>query len=378
MQSRPPRGSLIAAGAVLVVPFAMIMAAAAALTVLVGITGSMGNFSDPGCGLQPPGSSTLVSPMTPGSYQLTSGFGGRTNPVSGGSEDHRGQDFGAPAGTPITAAGAGTVVEAGPAGGFGQWIVIDHQLDGRPVSTVYGHMWPADVGVSEGEQVRAGQHIARVGSNGQSTGPHLHFEVWEGGRLSGGRAVDPMPLLSEPGARSEPEPGPPVELVSSGAAPAVAQLMPSGPQGSQRTTKLDDEQLRNAATIVGVGKGMDMPPRAWVVAIATAMQESTLHNLDYGDRDSVGLFQQRTSQGWGTVSQIMDPRYSASKFYESFDEKIVARYPDWQTMPLTQLAQQVQRSGFPDAYAKWETVAANAVLAVHGVAPIEGTVPEAC
>jgi hypothetical protein len=373
----PPRrrSSFIAAG-VLVVPFALIMVAAAALTVLVGITGSMGNFGSPGCGLQPQGSSTLISPMAPGSYQLTSGFGGRSNPVSGGSENHRGQDFGAPAGTPITAAADGTVVAAGPAGGFGQWIVIDHRLDGRLVSSVYGHMWPADVGVSEGEQVRAGQHIARVGSNGQSTGPHLHFEVWEGGRLAGGRAVDPMPLLSEPAAQPEPEPAP-VELVAGGAAPTVAQLMPRAPQGSQRTTTLDDEQLRNAATLVGIGKGMDMPPRAWVVAIATALQESTLYNLDYGDRDSVGLFQQRTSQGWGTVSQIMDPRYSASKFYEAFDETIVARYPDWQTMPLTGLAQEVQRSAFPSAYAKWETVAVNAVLVVHGVAPIEGTIPEA-
>jgi murein DD-endopeptidase MepM/ murein hydrolase activator NlpD len=135
----------------------------------------------------PAGESMLVVPMAPGSFRLTSDFGERKNPVTGAAEGHRGQDFGAPADTPIYAAVAGTVVRAGPAGGFGQWIVIDHQVGGQPVSTVYGHMWPDGVGVSEGEQVRPGQPIGRVGSNGQSTGPHLHFEVWEGGRSRGGR-----------------------------------------------------------------------------------------------------------------------------------------------------------------------------------------------
>ena len=94
----------------------------------------------------------LVVPMAPGSFRLTSDFGERKNPVTGAAEGHRGQDFGAPADTPIYAAVAGTVVRAGPAGGFGQWIVIDHQVGGQPVSTVYGHMWADGVGVSEGEQ----------------------------------------------------------------------------------------------------------------------------------------------------------------------------------------------------------------------------------
>jgi len=108
--------------------------------------------------------------------------------VTGVAEGHRGQDFGAPAGTPIIYAAAGIVVRAGPAGGFGQWIVIDHQIGGQLVSTVYGHIWADGVGVSEGEPVRTGQPIGRVDSNGPSTGPHLHFEVWEGGRSRGGRA----------------------------------------------------------------------------------------------------------------------------------------------------------------------------------------------
>jgi len=169
---------------------------------------------------------------------MTSGFGDRTNPITGEAEGHRGRDFAAPAGTPIMAAAAGTVVAAGPAEGFGQWIVIDHQLDGRLVSTVYGHMWPAGVGVSAGETVQAGQPIARVGSNGQSTGPHLHFEVWEGGRFAGGRPVDPAPLLSEPDVAAWPQP---VSVAQVGALgpPSVAQLMPRPPAAPQRTNNAD-------------------------------------------------------------------------------------------------------------------------------------------
>jgi hypothetical protein len=153
--------------------------------------------ADLGVWAAPAGESTLVAPMTPGSFRLTSGFGGRRNPVTGAAEGHRGQDFGAPADTPIYAAAAGTVVRAGPAGGFGQWIVIDHQVGGQPVSTVYGHMWADGVGVSEGEQIRTGQPIGRVGSNGQSTGPRLHFEVWEGGRFAGGRAKAAPSILCQ-------------------------------------------------------------------------------------------------------------------------------------------------------------------------------------
>lgn len=366
MRPRARGTTTVAVGALLAIPFALLLAAAVSMTVLVGFDGGEQTTV---CGLQPAGDTTLVVPMAPGSFRLTSDFGERRNPLTGAAEGHRGQDLAAPSGTPIYAAATGIVVRAGPAGGFGQWIVIDHQVGGQLVSTVYGHMWPDGVGVSEGEQVQAGQPIGRVGSNGQSTGPHLHFEVWEGGRFSGGRAVDPMPMLSEPA----PQAPPPVaaQLASYGPAPMAASLMPRAPQGAQRETPLSAEQLHNAETIVGVGKGMGLPPRAWVIAIATAMQESTLLNLDYGDRDSVGLFQQRASQGWGSLAQIMDPTYSAAKFYEAFTEQVMATTPDWQLQPLTRLAQRVQKSGFPHAYAKWETDASNAVLAVHGVAPID-------
>ena len=377
MRGQGRGGALAVLAMLLVLPVTLLLAGAIGLAVLVGLPGRP---LSP-CGLQPPGASALVAPMTPGSFRLTSEFGSRTNPVTGGSEEHRGQDLAAPAGTPILAAAPGVVVAAGPAAGFGQWIVIDHQLDGQLVSTVYGHMWPADVGVSVGEQVQAGQPIARVGSNGQSTGPHLHFEVWQGGRLTGGEPVDPMPILSEPAATPPPAPAPAPILAqpaASGQAPSAAQLMSTRPSVEQRSMPLTDEQLRNAAIIVGVGKGMGMPPRAWVIAVATALQESALVNLDYGDRDSLGLFQQRPSQGWGTPEQIMDPRYSAAKFYAAFTEQVVVPNPGWERGSLTRLAQIVQRSGFPEAYAKWETMAVNAVLAVHGVGPIDGGLSLRC
>ena len=98
-----------------------------------------------------------------------------------------------------------------------------------------------------------------------------------------------------------------------------------------------------------------------MIAIATANQESSLYNLDYGDQDSLGLFQQRPSQGWGTPAEIMDPTYAATKFYEA-----LVKVPDWQTVPLTQAAQAVQESGYPDAYAQWQTDAEYLVSTVSG------------
>ena len=111
---------------------------------------------------------------------------------------------------------------------------------------------------------------------------------------------------------------------------------------------LDAVQMANAATISAVGIRRKMPERAVVVALATALQESKLENLDNGDRDSVGLFQQRPSQGWGSVEQIQDPRYAAEKFY-----KALKKVKGWKEMRVTDAAQKVQRSAYPNAYEKW-------------------------
>ncbi|MFJ3930407.1 hypothetical protein [Streptomyces sp. NPDC090029] len=113
--------------------------------------------------------------------------------------------------------------------------------------------------------------------------------------------------------------------------------------------RLTAEQADNAATIAAVGTTRGMPQRAVTIALATALQESALRNITYGDRDSLGLFQQRPSQGWGTPKQILDPVYSAGIFYDH-----LAEVPGYSRLPLTVAAQRVQRSGFPQAYAKHE------------------------
>ncbi len=137
--------------------------------------------------------------------------------------------------------------------------------------------------------------------------------------------------------------------------------------------QLSEEQRQNATTILGVVKQRGAPPRAGLVALATAMQESTLRNLNYGDRDSLGLFQQRPSQGWGSPSQVTDPVYATTIFLDR-----LLQVPGWETMPVTVAAQTVQRSGFPNAYAKWEPLAAELVAqigAVAAVAPNAGCAP---
>lgn len=130
------------------------------------------------------------------------------------------------------------------------------------------------------------------------------------------------------------------------------------------TSYLTWEQSGNAAIIVGESIRRGLHPRAATIALVTAYQESDLRNLDYGDRDSIGLFQQRPSQGWGTVEQIMDPWYSAGKFYEH-----LVQVPDWETGVINDVAQAVQRSGFPDAYAQHEAKGRAWASALTGHSP---------
>ncbi|WP_179892443.1 hypothetical protein [Streptomyces sp. rh34] len=137
-----------------------------------------------------------------------------------------------------------------------------------------------------------------------------------------------------------------------------------GDGGTSHTYEMSLAQAVNAATISAVGTTRGMPERAVTIALATALQESTLRNIDYGDRDSLGLFQQRPSQGWGTPAQLMDPVYSAGEFYEH-----LAEVPGYSRLPLTVAAQRVQRSGFPQAYAKHEPDAALLAAALTGRRP---------
>ena len=149
---------------------------------------------------------TRFMPLRDGTYRLSSLFGAR----KGGY--HWGIDFAADDGTPIYAAQAGTVAHIGPASGFGQWIVVDHPAEAGGGTTVYGHMWNAfATGLRAGQRVEAGERIGFVGSNGQSSGPHLHFEVhptiWRAGSQ-----IDPAPWLRgahNPGHAAPAVPAPP-------------------------------------------------------------------------------------------------------------------------------------------------------------------------
>jgi hypothetical protein len=128
--------------------------------------------------------------------------------------------------------------------------------------------------------------------------------------------------------------------------------------------ELTTAQARNAAVIAAVGLRREMPARAVSIALATAFQESKLRNLDHGDRDSLGLFQQRPSQGWGTPAQLQDPVYAANAFYDALAE--VDGYRD---MRITEAAQAVQRSGFPEAYEQHASGARALASALTGWSP---------
>jgi hypothetical protein len=124
---------------------------------------------------------------------------------------------------------------------------------------------------------------------------------------------------------------------------------------------LSQEQAENASLITAISVRRGLPARAASIALATAYQESDLFNIEHGDRDSVGLFQQRPSQGWGSVDEILDPVYSTNAFYDALVD-----IDGYESMEITVAAQAVQRSGFPDAYADHEADARAIASALTG------------
>ena len=147
-----------------------------------------------------------------------------------------------------------------------------------------------------------------------------------------------------------------VPATACGTSPVQAGLAADG-------VTLDPAQLNDARVIYDVSVTMGLPQRAAVIAEATAMQESQLINLPNGTSDSLGLFQQRPSQGWGTPAQIMQPAYASTRFYEA-----LVNVPGWQSLPLTVAAQAVQGSATPGAYAKWEPLADSLTATFTGTA----------
>jgi hypothetical protein len=140
----------------------------------------------------------------------------------------------------------------------------------------------------------------------------------------------------------------------------TACTVAAGPQEVQLTVS----QAEIAATIAGVAARRDMPVRALTIAYATALQESKLTDLNYGDRDSVGVFQQRPSEGWGTTRQIEDPVYASGRFFAA-----LAAVPRYRQIPVYQAAQDVQHSADGSAYGQYATVGAQLADAFYGTAP---------
>jgi LysM repeat protein len=158
-------------------------------------------------------------------------------------------------------------------------------------------------------------------------------------------AVNPAPVAQA----SAPAPTPPAAPTSTVGQPVTGSITP-----------LNDERRANAQVIISMGRELGVPDYGIVIALATAMQESSLRNINWGDRDSLGLYQQRPSSGWGTAEQIMDPAYATRLFFGGPQNPNRGRtrglldIAGWQDMALTDAAQRVQISAYPLAYAKWE------------------------
>ncbi|NCL75592.1 peptidoglycan DD-metalloendopeptidase family protein [Rhodococcus sp. YH1] len=196
--------------------------------------------------LAPRGS--FLKPVDPSAVTLTSRFGERWG------TQHQGIDLAGAVGTPIYASADAVVRHAGPASGFGQWVVLDHVQGGQLVSTVYGHIDTYTVEV--GEQVRAGQQIATLGNRGQSTGPHLHWELWPGGW--GTEAVDPLPYYEAAPAPGQSSAGPTTPVPPVPSQGNLAQPLPPS-AGSEQGLQVDAKKVARAAhltfgdRIAGIG-----------------------------------------------------------------------------------------------------------------------------
>ncbi len=176
--------------------------------------------------------------------------------------------------------------------------------------------------------------------------------------LGRGSLIFPGQKITIPGlataALTQPHPAP-----VAAAAPPVAPAPVAAPAPGA-VVALTDEMRANASVIVQVGRQEGVPAEGLVVALSAAAQESGLRNVRYGDRDSLGLFQQRPSTGWGTPEQILDPHYAARAFFGGPGNPNAGRtrglldIPGWRSLSVTQAAQAVQISAYPNAYAAWE------------------------
>ncbi|WP_375000096.1 peptidoglycan DD-metalloendopeptidase family protein [Aeromicrobium sp. CTD01-1L150] len=302
--------------------------------------------------------------------RLTSPFGPRMHPITGVQKLHDGQDIANGGGTPIHAAAAGTVKVAGMQPAWGVNVLIEH---GGGIVSRYAHMAMGSLKVSAGETVSAGQQLGVEGSTGFSTGAHLHFSIYDDGK-----PIDPLSFMKERGVElGSDAPGKPdgdgtateASASSTSTSKSPRSLRSKNGEGEQVT--FDSAQMDIAKTLVDVGTQV-ANEKAVVIALMVGLQESRLENLNYGDRDSVGVFQQRPSTGWGTRAQIMDVPRSTKAFYGGPKGPHRGEPPGlldvdgWASMALGEAGQAAQRSGHPTAYDKWEPVAKDLYKALRG------------
>ncbi len=356
------KGTPAIIGGVLVVLLLPILAVAAIAGAIIPAATSATTCADPAVAM----SGTWRPPLV-GPYMVTSQFGMRYHPVLHITKLHTGIDLVARADKTVVAAADGKVKVSGYNAAYGNQVVIDN---GGGIQTRYAHMASASP-VSVGQKVGASTRLGTQGATGYVTGAHLHFEV-----IKNGSPIDPKPFMAKQGAplnggATSAATGTKVTpaLATKGSATTKAGSITATRTDGQKVT-LNSEQLTNAATIARVGRKVGASDRGVVIALMAALQESVLRNLNYGDRDSLGLFQQRA--GWGTAQQRRTPEYAARAFFggpsgpnEGSPAGLLDK-PGWKTMGLGEAAQAVQISAFPKAYDKWEPVA-RAIIDAKGL-----------
>jgi hypothetical protein len=367
------------------------------LVLLAALMGAASNgclpVNDPGRAFGAAAAALSGGWVNPLHGRLSSPFGMRLHPITGHLKLHDGQDLAGAVGTPVVAAASGTAVVESSTWGGPHLVTIDH---GGGVQTVYGHMLKALI--PSGTRVAAGQRIGVVGSEGYSTGPHLHFTV----RVAG-EAVDPTAFMQARGIGlgRGPATGPAGSqrvrwagtlLSATRGDAARAASLPSSWTGTAATGEevtLDHTQLGFAAQFVDAGHSLGVPEDGIVIALMVPFVESRWKNyastvypatrsLAYPagtvgtGHDSVGLTQARPQSGWGSPTQLMDPGYAAAALFggpagpNHGSPRGLLDIPGWQAMSPGTAAQAVQGSAFPDRYAVWETAARELLAVVQG------------
>lgn len=300
-------------------------------------------------------------------FAVTSEYGMRAHPVTGKRAGHSGIDFAQVGGSgPVVAAMAGVISATPTTDTGGTKVHIDH---GGGLETRYLHLSAQTVKV--GDQVSAGEQVGIEGNTGRSTGAHLHFEVrqdnapvdpraWLSGQgvevpATGGQGVAADPALTE--TQTEPDGEfDPVDVILTSAVPLAPEGSPgqTEPVVSSLPTKVgpySGEQITNAGYVIKAGQAMNLDARTITIGVMTAMGESTLTNVDYGDNagpDSRGLFQQRANGAWGSYTDRMNPTIAATNFFTA-----LTQVTSYKTLEPTIAAHRTQINADPYHYAPY-------------------------